>query len=78
MPDPAATAGQLWAVTCMPSINRTRFEHRLLTLSYGNLETLFAVASRLEDYENYLNAFVAVVMNNALLDDPTRFWGPEG
>ena len=75
MPDPAAAAGQLWTVTCMPSTNRTRFEHRLLTLSCGNLETLFIVASRSEDYENDPTVFVTVVMNTALLDDPTRFQG---
>lgn len=78
MPDPAATAGQLWTVSCLPSTNRTPTEHRLLTLSCGNLETLFIVASRSQDYENDPEAFVAVRINTVLLGDPGLFESPEG
>lgn len=78
MSDPAATAGQLWAVSCLPSTNRTPTEHRLLTLSCGNLETLFIVASRSQDYENDPEAFVAVRINTVLLGDPGLFESPEG
>lgn len=78
MPDPAATAGQLWTVTCMPSTNRTPREHRLLTLSCGNLETLFIVASKSVDYANDPNAFVAVRINTSPLDDPKRYESQDG
>lgn len=78
MPNPAATAGQLWTVTCMPSTNRTPTEHRLLTLSCGNLETLFIVASKSVDYANDPKAFVAVNVNTALLESHTRFRDPSG
>lgn len=70
--DPAATAGRLWTVTAMPSTNRTKTEHRLLTLSCGNLETLFIVASTSEDYENDPDAFVAVNINTTLFEDPRK------
>ncbi|WP_296111047.1 GIY-YIG nuclease family protein [uncultured Corynebacterium sp.] len=78
MPDPAATAGQLWTVTCMPSTNRTPTGHRLLTLSCGNLETLFIVASKSVDYANDPNAFVTVNVNTASLDSHTQFRDPSG
>ncbi|CAM2974166.1 hypothetical protein COJE103337_10495 [Corynebacterium jeikeium] len=76
--DPASTVEQLWTVSCMPSTNRTRTEHRLLTLSCGNLETLFVVASRSEDFENDPDAFVTVRINTALLEDSGRFESPHG
>lgn len=76
--DPARTAKQLWTVSCMPSTNRTNTEHRLLTLSCGNLETLFIVASTSHDFANDPNAFVFVNMNTALLDDESRFRDPAG
>lgn len=78
MPDPAATASQLWTVSCLPTTNRTPTEHRLLTLSCGNLETLFIVASHSQDYENDPEAFVAVRINTVLLGDPGLFESPEG
>lgn len=78
IPDPAATAGQLWTVTCLPSTNRTKTEQRLLTLSCGNLETLFVVASMSEDYANDPEAFVDVNLNTALLSDEEKFADPHG
>lgn len=78
IPDPAVTAGQLWTVTCMPSTNRASTEHRLLTLSCGNLETLFVVTSRSEDYENDSEGFVAVRVNTTYFQDVERFRGPVG
>lgn len=76
--DPARTAKRLWTVSCLPSTNRTPTQHRLLTLSCGNLETLFVVASTSEDYANDPDAFVAVNMNTALIGDETRFQDPSG
>lgn len=76
--DPARTTKRLWTVSCMPSTNRTKNEHRLLTLSCGNLETLFIVASTSHVYGSDPNAFVYVNMNTALLDDESRFQDPAG
>lgn len=76
--DPARTAGDLWTVTCLPSTNRTQTEYRLLTLSCGNLETLFVVATKSEDYANDPYAFVRVNMNTALLKNDLRFSDPKG
>lgn len=78
MPDPAATASQLWTVSCLPSTNRTPTEHRLLTFSCGNLETLFIVASKSVDYANDPKAFVAVRINTVLLGDSASFQSPGG
>lgn len=76
--DPARAVQQLWTVSCMPSTNRTKHEQRLLTLSCGNLETLFIVSSMSHDFANDPDAFVFVNMNTALLDDESRFQDPAG
>lgn len=78
MPDPAATAGQVWTSTCLPSTNHTKDEHRLLCISCGNLETLFVVASQSIDFENDPDAFVMVRLNTVRLDNPEQFHDPEG
>lgn len=78
IPDPVATAGQLWTVTCLPSTNKTDTSRRLLTLSCGNLETLYV-------FEHSVfgagpeERFVSVRINTAILegircfDSPDRF-----
>lgn len=76
--DPASTVEQLWTVSCMPSTNHTKTEHRLLTLSCGNLETLFIVASKTEDYEDDPHAFATVRINTAFIEGSDRFESPDG
>lgn len=75
--DPAGTVGQLWTVTCLPSTNRTSTEHRLLTVSCGNLETLFIVASKSVDYANDPDAFVRVHLNTARFEDEEKLMDPQ-
>lgn len=77
IPDPAATAGQLWTVSCLPSTNRTDQSERLLTISCGNLETLFVGASRSRDYANDENYFVYVDINTTAIKQQQVFYDPE-
>ena len=76
MPDPAASARQLWTVSCMPSTSRTRTQHRLLTLSCGNLEVLYVIASKTLNAEDN-DYFVEVVINTSLDEEPEKFFDPE-
>lgn len=73
IPDPAASAHQLWTVSCMPSTSRTKTQQRLLTLSCGNLEVLFIVASRTLDVKDD-DFFVEVVINTSLDEKPEKFF----
>lgn len=41
IPDPIATAGQLWTLTALPSTSQRRGDCRLFTLNCGVLETFF-------------------------------------
>ncbi|WP_237746039.1 GIY-YIG nuclease family protein [Corynebacterium jeikeium] len=76
IPDPAASARQLWTVSCMPSTSRTKTQQRLLTLSCGNLEVLYIIASRTLDVEGD-DYFVEVVINTSLDEEPEKFFDPE-
>ena len=76
IPDPAASARQLWTVSCMPSTSRTKAQQRLLTLSCGNLEVLYIIASRTLDVEGD-DYFVEVVINTSLDEAPEKFFDPE-
>lgn len=76
VPDPAATAGQLWTVTAFPSTNRSASHHRLLTLSCGNLETFYVEADRrssgvAEDF------YFTIRINTKLMNELERFRDPE-
>lgn len=73
IPDPAASARQLWTVSCMPSTSRSKTQQRLLTLSCGNLEVLFIVASRTLDVKDD-DFFVEVVINTSLNEKPEKFF----
>lgn len=76
IPDPAASARQLWTVSCMPSTSRTKTQKRLLTLSCGNLEVLYVVASKSLNTEDDAY-FVEVVINTSLGEKPEKFFDPE-
>lgn len=76
IPDPAASARQLWTVSCMPSTSRTKTQQRLLTLSCGNLEVLYIIASRTLDVEGD-DYFVEVVINTSLDEEPEKLFYPE-
>lgn len=76
IPDPAASARQLWTVSCMPSTSRSKTQQRLLTLSCGNLEVLFIVASRTLDVKDD-DFFVEVVINTSLNEKPEKFFDPK-
>lgn len=76
IPDPAAAARQLWTVSCMPSTSRTKAQQRLLTLSCGNLEVLYIIASRTLDVKDD-DYFVEVVINTSLDEEPEKFFDPE-
>lgn len=74
IPDPAATAGQHWTATCLPSTNKSDNHHRLVTISCGNLETLYITADRQVDSDSF---YYTVHINTAALDDYDQFWDPE-
>ena len=76
IPDPAASARQLWTVSCMPSTSRTKTQQRLLTLSCGNLEVLYIIASKTLDVKDD-DYFVEVVINTRLDEKPEKFFDPE-
>lgn len=76
IPDPAASARQLWTVSCMPSTSRSKTQQRLLTLSCGNLEVLFIVASRTLDVKDD-DFFVEVVIDTSLNEKPEKFFDPK-
>lgn len=74
IPDPAATAGQLWTATCLPSTNKSDNHHRLITISCGNLETLYITADhRMHDGSFYYT----VRINTSSLDNYEQFRDPE-
>ena len=76
IPDPAASARQLWTVSCMPSTSRTKTQQRLLTLSCGNLEVLYVVANKSLNTEDDAY-FVEVVINTSLDEKPEKFFDPK-
>ncbi|MCZ9290466.1 GIY-YIG nuclease family protein [Corynebacterium evansiae] len=76
IPDAAASSRQLWTVSCMPSTSRTKTQQRLLTLSCGNLEVLYIIASRTLDVKDD-DYFVEVVINTSLDEEPEKFFDPE-
>lgn len=73
IPDPVATAGQQWTVSCLPLTSKTKTSKRLLTLSCGNLETLYVIENQRSTPSG---SMIDVRINTKVLKNLDRFQDP--